>query len=141
MDFANIIVNFLTSITPQEWTLWGITSFLAITAGRGLFMFAMLMKMPEWIADSNLPKNVKKCMQLGIRIMEAIGVAYDVGINFFVMSFIFLDPPGGLHTFSYRMGKYLIEDDGWRNKVAQKVCKLLSKFDKGHCTKIYLNSF
>ena len=73
MEFANIIVGFLTAITPQEWTIWGITSFLTITAVRGLFSFAMLMKLPKWIADSKLPVNLK---QLLLGIVLALLIAY-----------------------------------------------------------------
>ena len=141
MEFINLINSVISSITPEQWTIGGIASFLTMSAFRGLFMFTFIIKIPEAVENTKLVRPLKEVLLAGFEVLERVGIVYDVAFNTVVATILFFDRPGGLHTFSFRMGKYLAEDDGWRNKVAQQVCKILSHIDEGHCTKIYLNGF
>lgn len=141
MEFIEIINNFVSSITPAEWTIGGIASFLALTAMRGLFIFAFMVELPKAIVRFKFPKVIEKTLLSLYGVVERITIVYDVAANVTLGTVLFLEMPGGWHTFSYRMGKYINKDTGWRNKIAVRVCSVLSKIDKDHCSRIYLTGF
>jgi len=141
MEFLDIFYSFIASITPQEWTIGGIASFLALAAIRGIFMFAFMVELPKAIVRFNFPKALEKVLLSLYGIAEKITVIYDAATNVTLGTVLFMDLPGGWHTFSYRVGKYTHEDKGWRGKVATKVCVILDRIDPDHCSRIYLTGF
>lgn len=113
--------------------------WFTMTAARGFILYAVVKELNVLILKTNLPGPVKAVLLIMYNAFKTVTVWYDIALNVTLATVVFADSPHGLHTFSWRMGRYL--DDGYpvgfRKTAATQVCKLLSMIEIDHCKLAY----
>jgi len=114
--------------TPENLTLSALVAFGATAILRMILLFAFGYTAYYQSVGTRWEKPVR----LMLIPVFAFGYIYDVFLNHTVAAVLFWERPEE-KTISERMTRYLRTDHGWRFSLSAFFCRLLDRFDKGHC--------
>lgn len=121
----------MSFLIPDSFSVLGVFIFIGISLLRLLIMFAVGFIVYRKSRGTKWAYPVKI---IGVPFM-IFGYVYDVFLNYSVAALLFWDfakEP----TISERFNRYISHDIGWRYRVAKISCRVLSKFDPGHCERL-----